>query len=67
MGWCSMKTFIVETEWAGYSRGNATYEVEANSAEEAEQEWDMWAERSRNVVRNDQEEEVTSVSIKEGE
>lgn len=56
-----MKKFIVETVWSGYCRGVAKYEVEAETAEEAEENWYDGVEIERYVVRDDTESDVVEV------
>lgn len=53
-----MKTFEVRTEWAGYSRGGAVYRVEAESKEEAMEEFCGGERVKRYTNRDDTEEEA---------
>ena len=56
-----MNKYEVKTEWSGYSRGKATYIVEANSKEEARELWYEGEEVDKDTVRDDCESEVESV------
>jgi len=56
-----MKKFLVTTEWSGYSRGTATYEVEAETADEARELLFEGKQINREVVRDDTESEIESV------
>lgn len=56
-----MKKFIVETVWSGYCRGVAKYEVEAETAEEAEENWWKGKEIDRDIIRDDTDKEVIGV------
>lgn len=56
-----MKKFIVDLEFSGYSRGTVSYEVEAETAEEAEDNWWTGKEICRDIIRDDTEKEVIDV------
>ena len=61
-----MAKYLIVTEWAGYSRGVATYEVEANSEEEARMDyWDDDNPCTKSVVRDDTEQEIQSIILLE--
>lgn len=60
-----MNKYIVDTEWWGYSRGVAKYEIEAESEEDAKQFWFEGKELERQVVRDDTEGEVRAVTLVE--
>ena len=49
------KTFKVRVEWSGYSRGYSVYEVEADSKEEALENYYEGNQIEREVVRDDTE------------
>lgn len=51
----STKTFTVQVEWSGYSRGYTVYEVEAFSEEDAKENYYEGKQISREVVRDDTE------------
>lgn len=56
-----MPKFEIKTEWYGYSRGLSTYVVEAESEQEARDNW-YGGERTKHVVvRDDTENEIQSV------
>lgn len=56
-----MTKYIVETEWSGYSRGAESFEVEADSAEQAKEYWYTGKSLGRYTMRDDTEHEVESV------
>jgi len=56
-----MKKFIVDLEFSGYSRGTVSYEVEAETAEEAEENWWKGKEIDRDIIRDDTDKEVIGV------
>ncbi len=47
--------YKVKIGWAGYSRGSSVYEVEADSEEEAIENWWIGEKISNVVVRDDTE------------
>ena len=49
-----MKTFNLERQWSGYSRGCDTISVEANTLEEALEKAE-WMDGERSVHRDDTE------------
>ena len=51
-----MKTFNLERQWSGYSRGRDAISVEANTLEEA-LEKAAWMDGERSVTRDDTEED----------
>jgi len=57
-----MPKFKVQTEWSGYSRGTVTYLVEAKDEESAKETWYDGEEIERDVVRDDTENEIVSVT-----
>ena len=57
----STKTFTVQVEWSGYSRGYTVYEVEASSEEEAKENYYEGEQISREVVRDDTEAQDVSI------
>jgi hypothetical protein len=59
-----MKTYDVEVEWSGYSRGCSTYRVKAESAEAAKENWWYGERIVHEVVRDDTEvQEIGDVTI----
>jgi hypothetical protein len=58
-----MKTYDVEVEWSGYSRGYSVYRVTARSEKEAKNEWYNGERIAHGVVRDDTDAEVGDVSI----
>ena len=54
------KLYVVEVEWSGYSRGYSTYEVEAESKEDAMENYDYGREIHREIRRDDTESEAIS-------
>lgn len=50
-----MPKFLVTRDWSGYSRGYTTYEVEAESAEEARDNYYSGEQVEHEVVRDDTE------------
>jgi hypothetical protein len=61
-----MKKFEVTTNWAGYSRGYAVYEVEAENEEAAKSLWYEGLEIERETIRDDTESEISSVKEVKG-
>ena len=58
------QTYDVETEWSGYSRGYSVHRVEAESEQEAKENWWDGKRIAHETVRDDTEmQEVVSVSI----
>lgn len=55
--------FEIEMNWSGYSRGVSTWVVEAESEEEARENWCCGEEIDRCVVRDDTESEVESIRV----
>lgn len=58
-----MPTYIVNVNWSGYSRGVAAYSVEADSEEEARDNYFNGEELFRKVVRDDIGSDVEEVYI----
>jgi len=58
-----MNKYEVQVEWAGYSRGEATYIVEAESEEEARKRYYQGKETERFTVRDDTDEEPYEVKL----
>ena len=56
-----MPKFEIKTEWGGYSRGTATYIVEADNEAEAKELWYRGEQIQHEVVRDDTENEIQSV------
>jgi hypothetical protein len=52
-----MKTYDVQVEWSGYSRGYSVYRVTAWSEKEAKNEWYDGERITHVVVRDDTETE----------
>lgn len=52
-----MKTYDVQVEWSGYSRGYSVYRVEAESEEKAREFWYEGERRVHETVRDDTETE----------
>lgn len=50
-----MRHFIVRVEWAGYSRGQSTYRVEAESPQEAQTIYHEGTRTQHKVIRDDTE------------
>lgn len=57
-----MSKYIVKTSWSGYSRGTAVYEVYAESAQEAEDNWFDGTLIEKTTVRDDTETQVDLVT-----
>ena len=57
-----MTKYRVDTEWAGYSRGNSSYFVDANSEQEARDTYRNFDE-DRETIRDDTEDEITEVVL----
>ncbi len=57
--------YKVEVEWSGYSRGVATYLINAESEDEARECYYEGERVKHQVVRDDTEGEVQSVNIEE--
>lgn len=59
-----MPTYIVNVDWSGYSRGVTTYSVEADSEEEARDNYYLYGEEiSHEVIRDDTEKDDVEVHI----
>jgi len=58
----AMTKFNVEVEWSGYSRGTALWEVEAESEEDARENYYEGKRIQREIVRDDTEEEILSIA-----
>jgi len=58
-----MTKYIVKAEWAGYSRGDATWLVEADTPEEAEEYFYEGTLLTKKTIRDDTESEALSVKI----
>jgi len=56
-----MKRYRVQTEWSGYSRGLATFEVEAECESDAGIDF-HYGIISQDTIRDDTEHEVVSVT-----
>jgi len=56
-----MAKFLVSVEWSGYSRGYSVYEVEAECAKEAEDNYYSGVQTEHEVIRDDTEKEVDEV------
>lgn len=56
-----MAKFEIKTVWSGYSRGTATYIVEADNEECAKEMWYEGERVQHEVVRDDTEAEIESV------
>ena len=63
-----MSKYLVDVEWSGYSRGVSTYSVEADTAEEAEENYSWHGDLiNREVVRSDIERgDVLNVTLGTG-
>ncbi len=59
--------YRVHTEWQGYSRGTAIWEVEADSPDEAREFYYDGDLVTRNVVRDDTESEAILAELIKGE
>lgn len=57
-----MPKYHVDVEWSGYSRGTATYEVEAESEADAIENWWDGKEIKRTVIRDDTDVEKSGAS-----
>ena len=55
-----MKKWTVEVQWSGYSRGISTYIVEAETEEDAKENWWDGERVAHKVVRDDTEGEPQS-------
>lgn len=60
-----MKKFKVTFDWSGYSRGHSAYEVEAETAEKAIENWYDGDEIEHVVVRDDTERDEDSMKAEE--
>ncbi len=58
-----MNKYLVEVEWSGYSRGYASYEVDAENEEAASKDYMSGKETERDVVRDYTEKEDSAVSL----
>ena len=58
-----MPKYLVHTTWSGYSRGIATYLVEADNEEAAKEGWWSGEKCYRTTQRRDTEHEVDEVEI----
>jgi hypothetical protein len=59
-----MKTYDVEVQWSGYSRGYSVYRVKAESAEVAQKDWWDGEQVVHETVRDDTEvQEVSDVTV----
>lgn len=56
------KTFELKVEWTGYCRGTSTYQVEADSKEEAEESLHKGKRTHHDVVRDDTEKDIVSIT-----
>lgn len=56
-----MNKYKVRVDWAGYSRGVATYEVYADSEKDARDSYWDGSLIHRDVVRDDTEDEIIKV------
>lgn len=59
----SYNTYIVDVEFAGYSRGISSYKIKASSEEEARDIYYEGIQINRETVRDDTEKEVISVEL----
>ncbi len=55
--------YEVEVSWAGYSRGTAIYQIEADSEEDAMENYDVGECINRYTVRDDTESEPLSATL----
>ena len=60
-----MSKYLVTEEWAGYSRGYALYEIEADSEEDARKNYWKGTEIERETIRDDSEGEAEKVELAE--
>mgnify|MGYP006405636815 CR=1 FL=1 len=58
-----MAKYTVSVSWEGYSRGISTYIVEADSEEQAKENWDCGYEDFRETHRDDTDCEVESAEL----
>ena len=58
-----MAKYRVDIEWSGYSRGVSSYEVEAESAEEAGDNYYEGECTSEITVRDDRDSDVSKVTL----
>ena len=56
-----MPTYIVKTNWSGYARGVAEWEIEADNEEEAREMYYEGNLLERLTVRDDTEDEIKEV------
>ena len=59
------QTYIVNVDWAGYSRGIAAYEVEAESEEEAREDYLCGNLIFKETIRDDTDKEIDFVELEE--
>jgi hypothetical protein len=53
--------YLITTQFSGYSRGNATFTVDADSEEEARELWFEGVQETFDVIRDDREYEILAV------
>ena len=60
----SMNTYVINVEWAGYSRGTATYIVDARDEDQAKEIYLDDGDRTEHcVVRDDTEGKVVGIKL----
>lgn len=62
-----MSKYIVQVDWSGHCRGVSEYEVEADSEEEAMENWWKGKEINSYTIRDDTDKEATSAELIEEE
>jgi len=60
-----MPKFKVNIDWSGYCRGTSSWIVEAENEEDAKENWYLGTEIDRIIVRDDTENEIISIDLKE--
>jgi hypothetical protein len=56
-----MAKYQVTVDWSGYSRGCSIWEVEAESEDDARENWYCGEEIERDTIRDDTEGEVSEI------
>ncbi len=58
-----MKTYDVQVEWSGYSRGYSVYRIKAKSAAEAQENWWDGEQITHETIRDDTEHQEISDAV----